>query len=251
MALPGGEISNRPLHFIWLCDCSGSMSINGKIEALNTAIRESLPEMKRVADENPNANVLVRAVKFSDGAQWHVPTETPVNSFNWTDLTAGGLTDMGKALFLVAEQLKMPPMTDRALPPVLVLISDGQPTDDFGSGLRALMNEPWGKKAVRIAIAMGQDSDKDTLQKFIDHPELRPLEANNAETLVRYIKWASTAVLKAASSPASQIGTPATSVVSNPTATTSTPVATSVPVATGAVPIPAVPTSNSDDDDVW
>ena len=170
MALPGGEISNRPLHFIWLCDCSGSMSINGKIEALNTAIRECLPEMKRVADENPNANVLVRAVKFSDGAQWHVPTETPVNSFNWTDLIAGGLTDMGKALLLVAEQLKMPPMTDRALPPVLVLISDGQPTDDFGSGLRALMNEPWGKKAVRIAIAMGQDSDKDTLQKFIDHP---------------------------------------------------------------------------------
>ncbi|MCL2936380.1 MAG: VWA domain-containing protein [Trichodesmium sp. MAG_R02] len=251
MALPGGEISNRPLHFIWLCDCSGSMSINGKIEALNTAIRESLPEMKRVADENPNANVLVRAVKFSDGAQWHVPTETPVNSFNWTDLTAGGLTDMGKALFLVAEQLKMPPMTDRALPPVLVLISDGQPTDDFGSGLRALMNEPWGKRAVRIAIAVGQDADKDTLQKFIDHPELRPLEANNAETLVRYIKWASTAVLKAASSPASQIGTPATSVVSNPTATTSTPVATSVPAATGAVPIPAVPTSSSGDDDVW
>jgi uncharacterized protein YegL len=227
------------------------MSINGKIEALNTAIRESLPEMKRVADENPNANVLVRAVKFSDGAQWHVPTETPVNSFNWTDLTAGGLTDMGKALFLVAEQLKMPPMTDRALPPVLVLISDGQPTDDFGSGLRALMNEPWGKRAVRIAIAVGQDADKDTLQKFIDHPELRPLEANNAETLVRYIKWASTAVLKAASSPASQIGTPATSVVSNPTATTSTPVATSVPAATGAVPIPAVPTSSSGDDDVW
>ena len=251
MALPGGAISNRPLHFIWLCDCSGSMSINGKIEVLNRAIRESLPEMKRVADENPNANVLVRAVKFSDGAQWHVPTETPVNSFNWTDLTAGGLTDMGKALLLVAEQLKMPPMTDRALPPVLVLISDGQPTDDFGSGLRALMNEPWGKRAVRIAIAVGQDADKDTLQKFIDHPELRPLEANNAETLVRYIKWASTAVLKAASSPASQIGTPATSVVSNPTATTSTPVATSVPVATGAVPIPAVPTSSSDDDDVW
>lgn len=250
MALPGGEISNRPLHFIWLCDCSGSMS-NGKIEVLNRAIRESLPEMKRVADENPNANVLVRAVKFSDGAQWHVPTETPVNSFNWTDLTAGGLTDMGKALFLVAEQLKMPPMTDRALPPVLVLISDGQPTDDFGSGLRALMNEPWGKRAVRIAIAVGQDADKDTLQKFIDHPELRPLEANNAETLVRYIKWASTAVLKAASSPASQIGTPATSVVSNPTATTSTPVATSVPAATGAVPIPAVPTSSSGDDDVW
>ena len=242
MALPGGEISNRPLHFIWLCDCSGSMSINGKIEVLNRAIRESLPEMKRVANDNPNANVLVRAIKFSDSAQWHVPTETPVNSFNWTDLTAGGLTDMGKALLLLAEQLKMPPMTDRALPPVLVLISDGQPTDDFDTGLRALMNEPWGKKAVRIAIAVGQDADKDTLQKFINHPELRPLEANNAETLVRYIKWASTAVLKAASSPVSQIRTPGKTILSNPTTTTTT---------TRGIPIPTVVMSSSGDDDVW
>ena len=240
MALPGGAISNRPLHFIWLCDCSGSMSINGKIEVLNRAIRESLPEMKRVANDNPNANVLVRAIKFSDSAQWHVPTETPVNSFNWTDLTAGGLTDMGKALLLLAEQLKMPPMTDRALPPVLVLISDGQPTDDFDTGLRALMNEPWGKKAVRIAIAVGQDADKDTLQKFINHPELRPLEANNAETLVRYIKWASTAVLKAASSPVSQMRTPVKTILSNPTTTT-----------TRGIPIPTVVMSSSGDDDVW
>ena len=240
MALPGGAISNRSLHFIWLCDCSGSMSINGKIEVLNRAIRESLPEMKRVANDNPNANVLVRAIKFSDSAQWHVPTETPVNSFNWTDLTAGGLTDMGKALLLLAEQLKMPPMTDRALPPVLVLISDGQPTDDFDTGLRALMNEPWGKKAVRIAIAVGQDADKDTLQKFINHPELRPLEANNAETLVRYIKWASTAVLKAASSPVSQMRTPGKTILSNPTTTT-----------TRGIPIPTVVMSSSGDDDVW
>jgi hypothetical protein len=31
------------------------------------------------------------------------------------------------------------------------------------------------------------------------------MQANNAETLVRYIKWASTEVLKSASSPASQM----------------------------------------------
>jgi len=56
--------------------------------------------------------------------------------FEWTDLTADGVTDMGKALRLVADQLKIPPMTD-GLPPVLVLISDGQPTDDFNGGLKA------------------------------------------------------------------------------------------------------------------
>jgi uncharacterized protein YegL len=111
---------------------------------------------------------------------------------------------MGKALSMVAAELKIPPMTDRALPPVLVMISDGQPTDDFSNGLKALMDQPWGKKAVRVAIAIGEDADSDCLQKFIGHPELKPLQANNPEALVNKIKWASTAVLKSASSPASQ-----------------------------------------------
>ena len=202
---PGGELATRPLHFIWIADCSGSMKSDGKIQALNTAIREAVPHMQRVADENPNAHVLVRAVKFSNGAQWHVAQETPVADFRWSDLTADGTTDMGKALTLLASQLEIPPMSERALPPVLVLISDGQPTDNFKKGLAALMDQPWGKKAVRIAIAIGDDADRDVLQQFIGHPELRPLEANNPEALVNSIKWVSTAVLQAASSPASQV----------------------------------------------
>lgn len=189
------------------------MAVDGKIGSLNTAVREALPEMRSVADENPNAQVLVRVIKFSSGAQWVVSQPTPVASFNWTDVQADGVTDMGHALNLVADQLKIPPMTDRALPPVLVLISDGQPTDDFGSGLKALMDQPWGKKAVRIAIAIGEDADHDCLQRFIGHPELKPLVANNPGSLVKHIKWVSTAVLKAASSPTSQsLSTSSTSI---------------------------------------
>jgi len=201
---PGGELATRPLHFIWMADCSGSMAIDGKIQSLNTAIKEAIPNMQSVADENPNAQVLVRAIKFSSGAQWHVSQPTEVADFKWEDLTAEGVTDMGKALSMVADQLKIPPMTDRALPPVLVLISDGQPTDDYASGLKALMDQPWGRKAVRIAIAIGEDADMEVLQKFIGNPELKALQANNPEALVKYIKWVSTAVLKSASSPASQ-----------------------------------------------
>jgi uncharacterized protein YegL len=201
---PGGELATRPLHFIWICDCSGSMAVDAKIQSLNTAIREAIPHMQGVADENPNAEVLVRALKFSSGAQWHISQPTPVADFKWADLTANGVTDMGKALSMVSEQLAMPPMTERALPPVLVLISDGQPTDDFAGGLKKLLDLPWGKKAVRIAIAIGEDADLDVLQRFISHPEIKPLQANNSEALVNYIKWVSTAVLKSASSPASQ-----------------------------------------------
>ena len=229
---PGGALAARPLHFIWIADCSGSMSVDGKMQSLNTAIREAIPFMQSVSEENPNAQVLVRAVKFSDGAQWHISQPTPAADFKWADLEAGGLTDMGKAIKMVADQLKIPPMTDRALPPVLVLISDGQPTDDLGSGLDALMDLPWGKKAARIAIAIGKDADTEVLQQFIGHAEIQPLMANNADQLVNHIKWVSTAVLKSASSPASQSADAA--------------------VAGTNVPIPAVQAGEpSSADDVW
>jgi uncharacterized protein YegL len=201
--LPGGPLATRPLHFVFIADCSGSMS-GDKIQSLNHAIRESIPHMREVARGNPNAEVLVRSVKFSTGAQWHHSQPTNVEQFEWTDLSVEGQTDMGRALALVADALKTPPMPERALPPVLVLVSDGQPTDDFDGGLRALMAQPWGKKAVRLAIAVGERARKDVLQKFIGHAELQPLQANNAEQLVKFIRWASTAVLQAASAPASQ-----------------------------------------------
>ncbi len=226
---PGGELASRPLHFIWIADCSGSMAADGKIQALNNAIREVIPHMQQVADENPNANVLVRAIKFSSGAQWHVSQPTPVAEFRWEDLTADGVTDMGKAFSMVADQLKIPPMTERGLPPVLILISDGQPTDDISKGLQAIMDQQWGRRAVRLAIAMGEeDTDIDVLQKFIGHAEIKPLKANKPEALTRYIKWASTAVLKAVSSP----------VINNNTSFTLPP----IPVNNG---------SSSVDDDIW
>jgi uncharacterized protein YegL len=230
--LPGGALASRPLHFIWIADCSGSMGVDGKIQALNNAIREAVPHMQQVAAENPNAQVLVRAITFSNGARWHIAQQIPIAEFRWQDLKAGGTTDLGKALTMLAGQLDPEVMPPRALPPVLVLISDGQPTDNFDQGLRALFEQPWGKKAVRIAIAIGEDADHDTLQKFIGHPEFKPLQANNAETLVRYIRWASTEVLKSASSPASQ--TLDVAPVSN-------------------VPLPAAPDATSLDsaNDVW
>lgn len=201
---PGGALAKRPLYFIWLADCSGSMSVDGKIQTLNVAIRDAIPHMRTVASENPNAQVLVRSIRFSNGAQWHVAQPTPIENFTWTNVEAGGETDMGQALRLLADQFKMPPMPERALPPVVVLLSDGLPTDDFNAGLSALMAEPWGKKAVRIAIAIGKDADKQVLQKFIGNPEIKPLEANNPQQLTRFIRWASTVVLKSASAPASQ-----------------------------------------------
>ncbi len=201
---PGGELATRPLHFIFIADCSTSMRNSGKMDALNQAIREAIPHMRRVAEENPNAEVLVRALRFSSGAQWHVEAPTLVDDFEWTDLESSGVTDMGKAFEALADVMAMPPMSERALPPVLVLISDGQPTDAYQEGLQRLLAQPWGVKAVKLAIAIGRAVNKKVLQAFINNDQIDVLQADNAQALVNYIKWASTAVLKAASSPASQ-----------------------------------------------
>jgi len=204
-----------------------------KIEQVNFAIRECIKPMRDVADENPNAQVFVRAITFADGAQWHVSQPTDVHDFQWTDLSADGVTDMGHALCELAKALDVKNMPDRGLPPVLVLLTDGQPTDDFNSGLKALMDQPWGKKAVRIAIAIGDDADLEPLQKFIGNAEVKPLLAANAYDLVRMIKWASTVPLKAASNPASR---------------------TKDQADTGHVPIPAPPPQSNlpaSADDSW
>jgi hypothetical protein len=63
------------------------------------------------------------------------------------------------------------------------------------------MGQPWGQKAVRLAIAIGGDADLDVLQKFIGNLEIRPLTARNPEDLVKFIRWASTVAIKQASSP--------------------------------------------------
>jgi len=200
-ARPGGALTRRPLHFFYLVDCSGSMSFDGKIQALNTAVREAIPHMRDTAANNPEAEVLVRVIKFDDGASWHVPSPTPVDQFTWTDLDAGGTTAMGKALNLVAEQLEPPNAPDRGMRPVIVLISDGQPTDDFKGGLKRLLSSAWGSKAVRIAIAIGRDADQDVLQEFISHPEYKPLSADNPEALIQLIIWTSTVPIEIASRP--------------------------------------------------
>lgn len=202
MKRPGGPLSSRPLPVIFIADCSGSMHTAGKIQSLNAAVREALPHLRNVAHDNPNAQVTVRTIAFSTGARWMTDRAVRVEEFTWTDLTAGGVTDMGRALSMVAAELRIPPRSRRSLQPVLVLITDGQPTDRYEEGLRELLHEPWGEKSIRIAIAIGgRDVDYEVLERFIDDPNRKPLTANNSAELVDLIRWASTTPVRLASAP--------------------------------------------------
>lgn len=234
---PGGELANRPLHFFWVVDCSGSM-YGEKIGAVNHAIQSTIPKMVDAANGNPNAQLMVRTLRFSTGASWVTSNPVNIEDFAWDDLDAGGVTDLGKAFELLAAQLTIPPMTDRALPPVMVLLSDGQPTDDYKKSLDKLLYLPWGKKAVRIAISIGQDADDDVLQKFTGNREL-VLQANNPQALVKMIKWAST-VASYVSAPASR---------GKDLDTVADPIGTNAPLVLDMNTIPDLKNINADD--VW
>lgn len=234
---PGGELATRPIHFFWVVDCSGSM-YGEKIGIVNNTIQECIPEMRNSADNNPNAQLLIRALQFSSGASWITTSPVPVENYSWEDMEAGGLTELGKAFDLLAAQLSIPPMPARALPPVIVLLSDGQPTDDYKKSLDKLKGMPWFRKAVKIAISIGQDADDDVLIEFTGNKEL-VLQANNATALAKMIKWASTtASMVSAPSSKPMNSAPVSVQVSSPSAST--------PAAAASVPAgdPFTPANN-------
>jgi uncharacterized protein YegL len=109
----------------------------------------------------------------------------------WEDLEAGGYTDLGAALRLIIPELMVPPMPRRALPPVLLLVSDGLPTDDADVALAELLAIPWGAHAVRSAVAIGRDYDVNALKQFMGSDDAEPLTASNPEELIRCLRWAS------------------------------------------------------------
>ena len=57
--------------------------------------------------------------------------------------------------------------------------------------MEKLKKLPWFRKAVKIAISIGQDADDEVLIEFAGNKEL-VLQANNAAALAKMIKWAST-----------------------------------------------------------
>lgn len=176
------------------------MQSDGKLQALNVAVREMIPHLVDIAHQNPHADVFMRAIAFSTGARWHMPVPTIVDDVRWTDLDASGYTDLGAALDLLTAELRTPPMPERALPPAIVLISDGMPTDAWEPALERLLREPWGARSVRMAVGLGRDVDQSVLRRFISDDSVEPLTANNPEQLVALLRWASVHAGRLASS---------------------------------------------------
>lgn len=180
-------IVKRQMVLFFVVDTSGSMQ-GTKIGAVNTAIREVLPELKDAG--GADIDLKVACLTFSSGCQWMYPTPIASDSFQWTTVDADGVTDLGAACRELNDKLskngflKAP---SGSVAPVIFLLSDGEPTDDFKSGINLLQQNNWFKHGIKVAVAIGDDANKDVLAKFTGNIEA-VITVHTPEALRKWIR---------------------------------------------------------------
>lgn len=178
----------RHLPVILIADASGSMIEDGKIEALNRAV----PEMIRALAEDADAPAEIRVGVITFGGEAagvHLPL-TPVSVASWAPIEASGRTPLGLALDLTTEWLNdKQQIPGNAYHPTIVLLSDGQPTDEWRAPLKALLASPRGTKAVRLAVAIGPDADHSVLREFVTDPATGVLRVEQARQIHAFFRW--------------------------------------------------------------
>ena len=131
-------IVKRQMVLFFVVDTSGSMQ-GTKIGAVNTAIREVLPELKDAGGSD--VDLKVACLTFSSGCKWMYSTPIASDSFQWNNVDANGVTDLGSACRELSEKLskhgflKAP---SGSVAPAILLMSDGEPTNDFEYGLNVI-----------------------------------------------------------------------------------------------------------------
>ncbi|GHT94642.1 hypothetical protein AGMMS49545_16270 [Betaproteobacteria bacterium] len=177
----------RPLPVIVLADTSGSMAPDGKIEALNAALREMIATFSK--ESRLRAEIQVGLITFGGKAQIHLPLVEANNITGFDVLKAEGGTPMGAAFDLVRQLLEdKDRIPSRAYRPVLILISDGQPTDDWEVPFKFLREFERAQKATRFAMAIGSDADEAMLKDFANDVEAPLFKAHNARDISRFFR---------------------------------------------------------------
>lgn len=172
-------VQRRTMNIFFMVDISDSMRGN-KIIAVNNASRNVIPIIEDISNSIPgfaDAEIKIVVMTFSDDVTWIYPEPRNPQDFIWKDLEAGGQRALGKACLELSVRLSR--NKDRGGyiyssllgPPVIILLSNGVPTDDFEGGLRTLKQNNWFKSAIKVAIAIGDDADKNILAQFTGNRE--------------------------------------------------------------------------------
>lgn len=200
---PLEKSAKKVLPIIYVLDTSGSMC-GEKIASVNEAMYEMEAIWEDIECSDPDFRITIDVLSFSTGARWI--TEKPVarGEFLWQDIEAYGETDLGQALIQLKERLEdlycCSNNFEKVCYPVIIFISDGQPTDEYESALMNLNTESENfAKAIKIAVAVGDDADENVLVKVIggiyealiritDYELLRELIQNSPKSFSKVFK---------------------------------------------------------------
>ena len=136
-----------------------------KIQILNDAVRRMVDSF--ASEERMETEFLISIITFGDRVAQHLAPGV-ASSVNWTDMEADGRTAMGAA-FSLAKQLieDKDVIPSRAYRPTVVLVSDGQPTDDWEHPLEALITSGRSAKCFFMAMGIGDNPGTQVLARFI------------------------------------------------------------------------------------
>ena len=185
--LSNEPIARKRLTVFIIVDVSRSMR-GDKIRTVNRVMRDIMPELRNIGGSD--SKIDIAAMSFSDTFHWMYPGPIPIEEFKWVDLEAGGWTSLGAACleldrvmardgFLGAPSL--------SFAPVVILLSDGGPTDKFDSAMHVLNSNRWFKHSLKVAFAIGAKAKVEKLSMFTGDPDT-VIRADNVEALSRLLK---------------------------------------------------------------
>jgi uncharacterized protein YegL len=134
---------------------------------LNTVMEELIPEIRRVGEADTEVKVAV--LTFSTEVRWMYSNPIPIEDFEWARLRASGVTSMGAAFKELNHRMSRNSFLSSpslSFAPVIFLMTDGYPSDDYKEGLRELQTNSWYKFGLKAALGIGQEANDNILAEF-------------------------------------------------------------------------------------
>ncbi|MBR6242646.1 MAG: VWA domain-containing protein [Ruminococcus sp.] len=159
-------VSKKSLVIFFLIDTSGSMK-GTKMGELNTVMEELIPEIRRVGEADTDVKIAV--LTFANSVMWMYSEPISIEDFEWTRLRADGVTSMGEAFRELSVRMSRNSFLNSpslSFAPVIFLMTDGYPSDDYKSGLKALQANSWYKFGLKAALGIGKEANDDMLAEF-------------------------------------------------------------------------------------
>ncbi len=157
-----------------------------KTQVLNDAVKKMIDSFKE--EEKMETEFLISVITFGDDACVHLKP-TKASDVEWTNMSASGETALGAALNLAKKQIEDKEVVpSRAYRPTIVLVSDGQPNDNWERPLKEFISEGRSSKCDRMAMAIGHDADEVILKRFIEGTPHDLFYAENAGQLHEFFQ---------------------------------------------------------------